>query len=156
MFHQGLRAFRRPCHSIGKVRLARPFETQHSSSGQGESFFCGTGNGHKSAVGVPSRLQFALDGLRFILVFAFAYAITADFCVLMIFWSCLLTYDLGPSFSLSLSPLFLFLALITFLFPLFFYVCRLDFLCEWTNGENLLLGISGLRRGFQFSFHVSW
>lgn len=76
-------------------------------------------------LGVLLCLGFALDCLRSILVTAFARAITAGFCVLMISWPRLCSITLARH-SLCVSPLppFLF----TFLFSIFaFFFCRLDF-----------------------------
>ncbi|KAJ5164684.1 uncharacterized protein N7500_006514 [Penicillium coprophilum] len=61
---------------------------------------------------VLSCLGFALDDLCSILVSAFAYAVTAGFCVLMIFWPRLCSITLAHH-------------------PVGF------FSCEWTNSENL-------------------
>jgi hypothetical protein len=75
-------------------------------------------------LGVLSCLGFALDGLRSILVTAFAYAITAGLCVLMISWPRLCSITLAYHslcVFLSPSPFYFLFSIVAFFF------CRLDF-----------------------------
>lgn len=70
-------------------------------------------------LGVLSCLEFTLDGLRSILVSAFAYAITAGFCVLMISWPRLCSITLAHH-SLCVFPLPLPFAFLFSIFAFFF------------------------------------
>lgn len=67
-------------------------------------------------LGVLSCLGFALDGLRSILVSAFAYAITAGFCVLMISWPRLCSITLAHHSLCVFPPLRLFIFYLRFFF----------------------------------------
>jgi hypothetical protein len=111
-------------------------------------------------LGVLSCLGFALDGLRSILVTAFAYAITAGFCVLMISWPRLCSITLAHhSLCVFLSPFHL--SIFYFLFSIsyfrFFFFFRLDFsLVNGLIARTLRLEAYCLTRGyFVSSFSVN-
>lgn len=71
-------------------------------------------------LGVLSCLEFTLDGLRSILVSAFAYAITAGFCVLMISWPRLCSITLAHHSLCVFPPLPLPFAFLFSIFAFFF------------------------------------